>query len=129
MNRPLPPLLTESTRETHLLELLKEAAAACQQRGGRLVLLVDGLDEDRGGREGPDRHSIAALLPARPPAGMRVIVAGRPHPPVPGDVPPHNPLRDDAVVRPLTASPQARAIREEMERDLARLLHSTAGPA
>ena len=54
--------------------------APAQQAGGRLVLVVDGLDEDRGVTTGPDAHSIAGLLPADPPAGMRVIVAGRPEP-------------------------------------------------
>ena len=44
------------------------------------MLVVDGLDEDRGVTTGPDAHSIAGLLPADPPAGMRVIVAGRPEP-------------------------------------------------
>ena len=48
--------------------------------GQRLVLVVDGLDEDRGVTTGPHAHSIAALLPADPPGGMRVIVAGRPEP-------------------------------------------------
>ena len=58
------------------------------------MLVVDGLDEDRGVTTGPDAHSIAGLLPADPPAGMRVIVAGRPNPPVPDDVPDWHPLRD-----------------------------------
>lgn len=125
LDKTLPPLLTESTRETYLLGLLIEAAEACQQRGERLVLLVDGLDEDRGVHEGSDSHSIAALLPARPPAGMRVIVTGRPNPPIPGDVSPHHPLHDNTIIRPLTPSPKAQAIRHEMERDLIRLLRGT----
>ena len=82
------------------------------------MLLVDGLDEDRSVHAGPDSHSIAALLPATLPAGMRVIVTGRPHPPLPADVPPHHPLQDDAIVRTLAPSPRAQAVRLEMERDL-----------
>ncbi|GGS32103.1 hypothetical protein AB0E75_27970 [Streptomyces griseoviridis] len=57
------------------------------------MLVVDGLDEDRGVTAGPDAHSIATLLPRVPPYGMRVIVAGRPYPPVPGDVHADQPLR------------------------------------
>ena len=73
----LPPVLPEATREAYLLDLLAQAAGACQDAGQRLVLVVDGLDEDRGVTTGPHAHSIAGLLPADPPAGMRVILAGR----------------------------------------------------
>ena len=72
--------------------------------------MVDGLDEDRGVTTGPDAHSIAGLLPGDPPAGMRVIVAGRPDPPVPDDVPDWHPLRDPAIIRPLAPSPHARDV-------------------
>ncbi|MEC3955870.1 caspase family protein [Nocardia sp. CDC153] len=67
----------------HLLELAAQRAA---DSGGRLVLLVDGLDEDRG------RPSIASLLPKNPGPGLRVIVAARPHPELPLDVPGNHPL-------------------------------------
>ncbi|MEQ0560986.1 hypothetical protein ABJI51_18025 [Amycolatopsis sp. NEAU-NG30] len=120
-----PRLLGESTRESHLLRLLAQAAEACRERGEHLVLVVDGLDEDRGVTTDPDGHSIAGLLPAEPPAGLRVLVAGRPNPPVPGDVPSGHPLRDPTIVRTLAASPHAIAIRHEMERDLKRLLGGT----
>ncbi|WHT21854.1 hypothetical protein N8J89_12570 [Crossiella sp. CA-258035] len=125
LGETVPPFLTEATREPHLLGLLDTAAQLCRDRGEHLVLLVDGLDEDRGVTTGPDAHSIAALLPADPPAGMRVIVAGRPNPPVPADVPPHHPLRACEVVRALNPSPAARAMRHEMERDLHGLLRGT----
>ncbi|MCO1579104.1 hypothetical protein M8C13_25470, partial [Crossiella sp. SN42] len=125
LGETVPPFLTEATREPHLLGLLDTAAQLCRDRGEHLVLLVDGLDEDRGVTTGPDAHSIAALLPADPPAGMRVIVAGRPNPPVPADVPPHHPLRAREVVRALDPSPAARAMRHEMERDLHGLLRGT----
>ncbi|KOX21383.1 hypothetical protein ADK67_27160 [Saccharothrix sp. NRRL B-16348] len=125
LGQDLPPLLTESTREAHLLGLLTEAAEACRDRGEHFVLLVDGLDEDRGVTTGPDAHSIAALLPVDPPAGLRVVVAGRPNPPIPTDVPDHHPLRDPDVVRPLTTSPAAQAERADMERELKRLVHGT----
>lgn len=117
-----PPFLTAFTRESHLLGLLAEAAEACRERGERFVLLVDGLDEDRGVTTGADAHSIAQLLPATLPAGMRVVVAGRPDPPIPTDVPEHHPLRDPAIVRVLAPSPEAQAVRADMERELKDLL-------
>ncbi|MFF0422997.1 hypothetical protein ACFYUJ_01120 [Streptomyces sp. NPDC004520] len=114
----LPALLTAATREAHLLRLYRTAARACAARGERLVLLVDGLDEDRGVTTGPDAHSIAALLPY----DLPVIVAGRLNPPLPADVPGDHPLRDPSIVRILTPSPKARAIRVEAERELKHFL-------
>ncbi|WP_405496449.1 hypothetical protein [Nocardia sp. NBC_00511] len=67
----------------HLLELAAQRAA---DSGGRVVLLVDGLDEDRG------KPSIASLLPKYPHPGLRVLVSGRPHPDLPLDVPRSHPL-------------------------------------
>ena len=104
LGEPIPAYLTETTANF--------TCCACSPRpprsaaaGRRLVLVVDGLDEDRGVTTGPDAYSIAALLPARPPAGLRVIVAGRPDPPIPADVPDDHPLRDPGIVRVLDASP------------------------
>ena len=93
-----------------------------QEEGARLVLVVDGLDEDRGAGGGPGADSIAGLLPGNPPHGMRVIVAGRPDPPVPGDVPDWHPLRDPAIIRPLAPSPHARDIERLSSQELKRLL-------
>ncbi|MEV0170709.1 hypothetical protein AB0I00_06220 [Streptomyces sp. NPDC050803] len=118
----LPAHLTAATREAHLLHLYGAAARACAERGERLVLLVDGLDEDRGVTTGPDAHSIASLLPEHPEAGMRVLVAGRLNPPLPGDVPARHPLKYPKTVRTLAPSPYALAIRTEAERELKHLL-------
>ncbi|MFF6837931.1 hypothetical protein ACFY8X_03930 [Streptomyces tanashiensis] len=120
----LPALLTEATREAHLLRLYRSAAEACAARGSRLVLLVDGLDEDRGVTTGPDAHSIAALLPY----DLPVIASGRLNPPLPGDVPDTHPLRDPSIVRLLAPSPEARAIRVEAERELKYLLEAGGLP-
>lgn len=122
----LPAALPEVTREGYLLDLLAQAAVMCQRAGGRLVLLVDGLDEDRGVTVGPHAHSIAGLLPADPPAGMRVIVAGRPNPPIPDDVPDWHPLRDPAIVRSLSSSPHARDMQRLGRQELHRLLMGSA---
>ncbi|GIJ13118.1 hypothetical protein Van01_63320 [Micromonospora andamanensis] len=119
----LPIAAGEVTREAFLLDLLSQAAAACRSAGNRLILVVDGLDEDRGTTVGPDAHSIAALLPGHPPAGMRIIVAGRPNPPIPDDVPDWHPLRDPGILRILGQSPYARDI-ERLGKSEVRRLHS-----
>lgn len=118
----LPAVLPNAVRESYLLDLLAQAAAACQEAGGRLVLVIDGLDEDRGVTIGPHAQSIAGWLPANPPSGMRVIVAGRPDPPIPDDVPDWHPLRDPAIVRPLSASPHARDMQRLGRQELLGLL-------
>jgi hypothetical protein len=69
LGQELPPLLTAGTRDAHLLGMLEQAAQACAAHGERLILVVDGLDEDRGVTTGPDARSIAALLPHDPSAG------------------------------------------------------------
>ena len=127
LGQPMPSFLTDSTRDAHFHGMLADAAEACRRRGERLVLLVDGLDEDRGVTEMPATHSIAALLPADPPAGLRVVVAGRVDRPVPADVSSDHPLRDPATVRLLQPSPYATVVREDAERELKSLLAGTAG--
>ncbi len=125
LGEPLPALLTESTREAHMLGAMRDVAHLCEQRGETLVLLVDGLDEDRGVNFDPDYHSIASLLPISLPPGMRVIVSGRPNPPIPTDVPENHPLRDNKIVRILKHSPSAQVVRVDMQRDLKRLMMGT----
>lgn len=116
------PLSTPATRDEQLRLALDRAAERCAAEGRRLVLVVDGLDEDHGVTAGPDCHSIAALLPRTPPHGMRIIVAGRPHPPVPGDVPGDHPLRTTEINHWLAPSPYAQAVRWDAEQNLLRLL-------
>ena len=123
LGQSIPPLLTESTRDGHVLAKLDEAATTCLEHGERLVLVVDGLDEDRG----TDGHSIAALLPARPAAGMRVIVASRPNPPLPPDVGQDHPLHGGATVWTLPQSPYAAQTRTDTQREVKRLLFDQSG--
>lgn len=101
-------------------DMCRAAAEASRDRGRRLVLIVDGLDEDQGAVSGG--LSIAALLPKVPPAGMRVVVTGRPSPPVPDDVPADHPLRSGNIVRPLEPWPHAEGISALARRELHRLL-------
>jgi hypothetical protein len=53
---------------------------------------------------------------------MRVIVAGRPNPPVPDDVPDWHPLRDPGIVRVLAESPHARDVKRLGQQELQGLL-------
>jgi hypothetical protein len=110
----LPPKLTEVRREALFYVLLERAARACRARGERLVVLVDGLDEDRG------EPSVAAMLPIHPLAGTRLVVASRPDLPIPGDVLAYHPLRDPAIIRALAPWVGAQAARQETERELDR---------
>ncbi|MFI2032326.1 hypothetical protein [Streptomyces buecherae] len=112
----------ECATQGAFLDGLERAAAQARAAGRRIVLVVDGLDEDTGVRTGSSGHSIAALLPRTPPPGLRIIVAGRPNPPVPGDVPRSHPLRDPGIDHPLATSPAARAMREDAERSLEAML-------
>ncbi|WP_423247545.1 hypothetical protein [Streptomyces achmelvichensis] len=108
-------------RKLPTLDPLYEAAArGCAERHRRLVLIVDGLDEDADA--GLHSPGIAGLLPKSPPHGMRVIVTGRPYPRVPVKLAPDHPLRDPAIVRRLSASPAARVIRDTALTELGALL-------
>ncbi|MET9625932.1 trypsin-like peptidase domain-containing protein [Lentzea sp. NPDC006480] len=120
-----PPELTADTRARrgHLLRLLDTAAVRSSESGRTLLLVVDGLDEDTGA---VGRSSIANLLPRRPPPGLRVLVASRPHPDLPDDVAWNHPLRT-VVPRLLSASPHARNLEGEAKHELTTLL-GTPGP-
>lgn len=71
--------------------LLREAAEHLAPDGRTLLLIVDGLDEDRSASVGGP--SIAALLPEQPPPNVRVLVTSRPCPGLPADLPGTHPLR------------------------------------
>jgi hypothetical protein len=121
-HRSLPAGLTESTQDTHLAAMLAAAAAACRRSDERLVLVVDGLDEDRGVTVGSESYSIAAILPRQPPAGLRVVVSSRTDPPLPPDVAPDHPLRGRCLARELSQSACAEVVRADAERELKRII-------
>jgi len=139
LGREVPPGSGPATREPLRRQLLIEAADRCAVAGRRLVLVVDGLDEDTGTTPGSEVPSIASLLPARPGPGLKVIVAGRPHPPIPGDVPGDHPLRGCPVTELCPSSfaqdIARQAVRElgrhlahgDIQRDLAGLLAAAGG--
>ena len=66
---------TEGGRDTHLRTLLNLAAARARADRCRLVLVIDGLDEDTSPRLA--KAPIASLLPTEVPDGVRVIVTSR----------------------------------------------------
>lgn len=100
----------------HLDDLLEEAARRCQEIGERLLLVVDGLDEDK-----RPEDSIAVLLPRNPPEGVRVLVTGRPHPGIPADVPSGHPLHT-CRIQELAPNAHARHLEIEAKNDFERSL-------
>jgi hypothetical protein len=102
-------------RRRGLLALLDAAARRCREAGRRLLVVVDGIDEDTG--PATREPSIAALLPRRPPAGVAVLVTSRPGRPLPVDVPADHPLHRCARRR-LAVSPHAREVGRFARREL-----------
>ena len=102
--------------------LLDLAARKVGERDGRLLLVVDGLDEDEGARPASGKPSIASLLPRRPAENVRVLVTSRPHPGIPLDVPGGHPLRR-CVPRLLDPSPFAHDIEVAAMNELTEQLH------
>ncbi|KOV81251.1 hypothetical protein [Nocardia sp. NRRL S-836] len=101
--------------------LLARAAELCE---GTLVLLVDGLDEEADDEDG----GIVHLLPARPPAGLRVVLSSRWQRPLPERVlvdEPGHPLLSPDVVWPLPPSEHATVMRSAAHKDLRALTRGT----
>ena len=104
------------------LSRLAGAASRANELGRRLVVVVDGLDEDEAGASPPrGRPSIAALLPRRPPAGARFIITSRPGPSLPDDVPSGHPLHA-CIPRHLPVSPAAVDTERRAKQELQDLL-------
>ncbi|MBQ0827878.1 hypothetical protein [Streptomyces tagetis] len=118
--------------------LFTKAAKKSTDRGRKLLLVVDGLDDDvawsglasesgtagsravgeavsgtaaRSGRR-PARGSIAALLPASPPPGMRVIASLRRCVRFPDDLAKRHPLRQGRHLRTLLPVPGVPLLRQ-----------------
>jgi hypothetical protein len=87
---PVRDLLQSRSPHGEMLRLLKEVSVE-----RHLVLVVDGLDEDTSAATG--LPSIAALLPARAIPGLRILIASRPHPDLPDDVPADHLLRSTEI--------------------------------
>ena len=90
---PAPRDISRIAQKEIFAYLLEAAARRTRDSGERLILVVDGLDEDRAVRPGSHLMSIASLLPPRLPDGVRVLVTSREHPPLADDLPSNHPLR------------------------------------
>lgn len=100
----------------YLITAAKASAAA----GRRLLLLVDGLDEDAG------EESILSAIPVHLPSNVRVVVSSRPRP-LPRDIHADHPLHEDAVWHDITSSLLAVAARSVAEDDVGELLADPLG--
>lgn len=89
-DRPYTPAPHVSAQRDDLLDLADEAAATSAQRGRKLLLVIDGLDEDQTPEPGLE---IATWLPGEGtlPANVKLIVASRTRAVVP--LPPGHALR------------------------------------
>ncbi|MEU7873720.1 hypothetical protein [Dactylosporangium sp. NPDC049140] len=121
INERSPSVVLPSARDGLRRRWLSEAVAKASRSGNRLVLVVDGLDEDCGVDPLSGLASVASLLPRRPDPRLRVIVSSRPDPQLPGDVPEDHPLRS-APIRALADSPHARRKSELARQELDRIL-------
>jgi len=81
-----PPIANEDQYRA----LWEQAAALAVRTGRHLLLVVDGLDEDL---LPPRSPSVASLLPVLVGAHAHVLVASRPRPDLPEDVPDGHPLK------------------------------------
>lgn len=117
LGKPAP----SATDNVEFRGLLDEAAEECRQQGEILVLLVDGLDEDR---EAGQRSSIAAHLPVDLPVALRIVVSSRPHPSVLKGVRHSHPLHIPSIVRELSKFEGAQELQDEAEEEMNRLLQS-----
>ncbi|MFG3150643.1 hypothetical protein ACGF7W_01180 [Streptomyces sp. NPDC048219] len=93
----LAAIADEPCTSNDLYSHLEKAAERCRNDGERLVLVVDGLDEDPG---------IACSLPLNPPADVCVLVSSRPRPDFDPRLTADHPLRH-CLVRTLTRTPYA----------------------
>ncbi|MFI6296634.1 helix-turn-helix domain-containing protein [Nonomuraea sp. NPDC050790] len=128
MTEQLAPLAGEpsgmtitTTPHKNLLRLLRDAGQRLSRAGRRLLIVVDGLDEDTSSSTGIEQRSIASLLPRRSLPGVQVLVASRHSPGLPDDVPGDHPLRL-ITPRQLTASPHAVGLQQAARNELHRAL-------
>lgn len=117
-----PVVAPDGIRVGTWLSLLESVASHASERGRRLVIVVDGLDEDDAGATPVSGGaSIASLLPRHPPPGARFVLTSRPQPGLPEDVPPDHPLRACSP-RTLAGSRVAQNIEFRAMRELRDLL-------
>ncbi|MEV6164621.1 hypothetical protein AB0L71_22370 [Streptomyces sp. NPDC052052] len=111
---------------TTLASLCEQAAEKSVARGRKLLLVLDGLDEDTGA--GGSMGSIASLLPQRLIPGLTVLISMRPYPPLPSDVYSGHPLRKAEQIPAFRPSPEAIVLRDTAFQELKRLFEDSQGP-
>jgi tetratricopeptide (TPR) repeat protein len=119
----VPTAIAGDRRLNLFQELVEQADDECSRRGERLILLVDGLDEDQGLTPERATRSIASMLPIPNGRRFRVVVAGRLNPDVPYDVAADHPLRRAATSRTLVESPHAEVAKDQAHAQLRAHLH------
>ncbi|MFC7535239.1 hypothetical protein [Actinoplanes sp. GCM10030250] len=103
-------------------ELLRRALDQAHAKGRRMVLVVDGIDEDQSRNRATLLPSILTLLPAEPHPALRVVLAGRHQLDLPVDVTDHPALT--CRVRRLPGSARAARLHREARLELDTLLRS-----
>ncbi|MFG2905238.1 hypothetical protein ACGF13_09270 [Kitasatospora sp. NPDC048286] len=122
----------KTSDEAEFTRLLAKAARRSRQQKRQFVLMVDGLDQDvawptAGTPGGTGVASLAALLPADPPANVRIIVSSRRSGPLPADIPEGHPLRLRECLRPLTVGDWGEDVEQASFADLERLRTTDLG--
>jgi tetratricopeptide (TPR) repeat protein len=102
--------------------LIDVAAAQTRLEGKRLVILVDGLDEDQSPYYTTKKQSVAASLPESLPPNVRVIISSRFNLLLPTDVPDIHPLRNSKFTHLLVQSELAKANRVAATKELEDIL-------
>ncbi|MFH9175233.1 hypothetical protein [Streptomyces albogriseolus] len=108
MGEQLAAIADEPCTPNGLYRHLENAAERCRHDGERLVLVVDGLDEDPG---------VARSLPLNPPADVGVLVSSRPRPDFDPRLTADHPLRR-CLVRTLTRTPYAARLEIQARNEL-----------
>jgi WD40 repeat protein len=100
--------------------LWARAAERAAETGRPLLLVVDGLDEDL---RPPGLPSVASLLPTLVEGQAHVLVASRPHPELPVDVPDGHPLQQPTIRVDLKAFKGAEKQADSARREIYSLTH------
>ena len=108
-------------RIAQLNRVMRAAAGECLRKGTRLLIIVDGIDEDQSFQGGARKQSMAASIPMKPPPNVRIVTLSRENPPLPSDVPQDHPLRYVPEIA-LAQSEAARAAEEDADRELQEIL-------
>ena len=123
---PAPRDVSRGAQKDVIGYLIEAAARRVCDGSRRLVLVVDGLDEDVAFRPGTDLAPIVSLLPERLPDGVRILVTSREHPPIAAVLPSGHPLRT-CPRRTLRAYAGAGDAAAEAEREMRQKLQENSG--